>query len=48
MPITHEPTAAPVTGLASTGTMELGMAAVIIVIIIIGAILAVLTLRKRP
>ena len=38
----------PVTGLASTGTVELGIAAVIIVIVIIGAVLAILTLRKRP
>jgi hypothetical protein len=47
-PATPAPTAAPVTGLASTGTVELGIVAVIIVIIIIGAILAVLTMRKRP
>jgi hypothetical protein len=47
-PATPAPTAPPVTGLASTGTVELGIAAVIIVIIIIGAVLAVLTLRKRP
>ena len=47
-PPTPAPTASPVTGLASTGTVELGVVAVIIVIIIIGAILAVLTLRKRP
>jgi hypothetical protein len=45
---TAPPTAAPVTGLASTGTVELGIAAVIIVIIIIGAVLAVLTVRKHP
>jgi len=45
---TAPPTAAPVTGLASTGTVELGIAAVIIVIVIIGAVLAVLTVRKRP
>jgi hypothetical protein len=47
-PPTPAPTAAPPTGLASTGTVELGIAAVIIVIVIIGAVLAVLTLRKRP
>jgi outer membrane protein assembly factor BamB len=47
-PSTPVPTAAPVTGLASTGTVELGIAAVIIVIVIIGAVLAILTLRKRP
>ena len=44
---TPAPTAAPVTGLASTGTVELGILAVIIVIIIIGAVI-ILTLRKRP
>jgi len=46
------PTALPypsqVSGLASTGSLELGIAAVIIVIVIIGIVLAVLTLRKRP
>jgi hypothetical protein len=47
-PSTPAPTAPPVTGLASTGTVELGIAAVIIVIIIIGVVLALLTLRKRP
>jgi len=36
------------TGIASTGTVELGVAAIVIIIIIIGAVLAVLTLRKRP
>ena len=45
---TPAPTAAPPTGLASTGTVELGIAAVIIVIIIIGAAIIVLMLRKRP
>ncbi len=45
---TQAPTASPVTGLASTGTVELGIAAVIIVIVIIGAVLAILMLRKRP
>jgi hypothetical protein len=47
-PATPAPTAAPVTGLASTGTVELGVAAVIIVIVICVAVLAVLMLRKRP
>jgi len=47
-PPTPAPTAVPPTGLASFASLELGIAAVIIVIIIIGAILAVLTLRKRP
>jgi len=45
---TSAPTPSPVTGLASTSTVELGIAAVIIVIIIIGAILAILLMRKRP
>jgi hypothetical protein len=47
-PPTPAPTASPPSGLASTGSLELGIAAVIIVIVIIGAILAILTLRKRP
>jgi hypothetical protein len=47
-PPTAPTPAPPVTGLASTGTVELGIAAVIIVIIIIGVVLAILTLRKRP
>jgi len=46
-PPTPAPTAAPVTGLASTGTVELGVAAIIIVIIICVAV-AILMLRKRP
>ena len=46
-PPTPAPTASPPSGLASTGTVELGIAAVIIVIVIIGAVLAILTLRKR-
>jgi outer membrane protein assembly factor BamB len=45
---TPGPTASPVTGLASTSSLELGIAAVIIVIVIIGAVLALLMLRKRP
>jgi outer membrane protein assembly factor BamB len=45
---TAPPTAPPITGLASTGTVELGIVAVIIVIVIIGAMLAVLTVRKHP
>ena len=44
---TPAPTATPVTGLASTGSLELGIAAVIVVIIIIGAAI-MLMLRKRP
>jgi len=45
---TPAPTASPPSGLASTGSLEIGIVAVIVVIIIIGAILAVLMLRKRP
>jgi hypothetical protein len=45
---TAPPTAAPVTGLASTASLELGIAAVIIVIIVCVAVLAVIMLRKRP
>jgi len=45
---TAAPTAAPPSGLASTGSLELGIAAVIIVIVIIGVVLAILTVRKRP
>jgi len=45
---TASPYPSPATGLASTGTVELGIAAVIIVIIIIGVVLAILTVRKRP
>jgi hypothetical protein len=45
---TATPAPSPPTGLASTGTVELGIAAVIIVIVIIGIVLALLTLRKRP
>jgi len=41
------PYPSPVTGIASTGSLELGIAAVIIVIVIIGAVI-ILTLRKRP
>jgi outer membrane protein assembly factor BamB len=46
-PPTPAPTASPPSGLASTGTVELGVAAVIIVIIVCVAV-AILTLRKRP
>jgi hypothetical protein len=45
---TASPYPSPVTGLASTGTVELGIAAVIIVIVICVAVLALLMLRKRP
>ena len=45
---TTAPTASPPTGLASTGSLELGIAAVIIIMVICVAVLAVLILRKRP
>jgi hypothetical protein len=45
---TAPPYPTPVAGIASTGTVELGVAAVIIVIVICVAVLAVLMLRKRP
>ena len=45
---TAAPYPTPVTGLASTGTVMLGVAAIIIVIVICVAVLAVLMLRKRP
>ena len=45
---TSTPAASPVTGLASTSTVELGFVAVIIVIIIGIAVLALLMVRKRP
>ena len=47
-PATAAPYPTPVTGLASFASLELGIAAVIIVIIIIGVVLAILMLRKRP
>jgi len=45
---TVAPTAPPVTGIASTSTVEYGVVAIIIVVIVIGIILAIMTLRKRP
>jgi hypothetical protein len=45
---TPAPTATPVTGLATALDLTYGIVAAIIVIIIIGAILAMLMLRKRP
>jgi hypothetical protein len=45
---TAAPAASPPSGIASTGTVELGAAAVIIVIVICVAVLAVLITRKRP
>ncbi len=45
---TPAPTASPVSGLASTGSLMLGVAVIVIVIIIIGAAIIMLMLRKRP
>jgi len=45
---TVAPTSPPVTGIASTSTVEYGVIAIIIVVIVIGIILAIMTLRKRP
>jgi len=42
------PYPSPVSGVASTGTVELGVAALAIVIVVCVAVLAVLMLRKRP
>jgi hypothetical protein len=47
-PPTPAPTASPPSGLASTGSLELGVAAVIIVIVVCVAALAVLMIRKKP
>jgi len=47
-PPTTAPTATPPTGLASSASLEYGIIAVIIVIIIIGAVLALLVTRKHP
>jgi hypothetical protein len=38
----------PATNLASNSTVEYGIVAIIIVIVIIGAVLALLVTRKRP
>jgi hypothetical protein len=45
---TPAPTATPVSMAPTQNTMLYGFSAVIVVIVIIGAVLAVLTLRKRP
>ncbi|MGA2524824.1 MAG: hypothetical protein ABSF65_11830, partial [Candidatus Bathyarchaeia archaeon] len=45
---TTAPTATPLTGLSTQSALEYGVAAIIIVIIIIGAVLAILVTRKRP
>ena len=47
-PPTTAPTATPTTGLASFASLEYGIAAVIVVIVIIGVVLAVLVTRKHP
>lgn len=45
---TTAPTATPLTGLASNTTVEYGIAAIAIIIIVIGAVLAMLVTRKHP
>jgi len=45
---TAPPTATPVTGLASNTTVEYIGIAIIVVIIIIGAVLAILVTRRHP
>jgi outer membrane protein assembly factor BamB len=45
---TTAPTATPLSGLSTQSALEYGVAAIIIVIIIIGAVLAILVTRKRP
>jgi hypothetical protein len=47
-PATIAPTVTPATNLASNSTVEYGIVAIIIVIVIIGAVLALLVTRKRP
>ena len=47
-PATAPPTASPPAGLASNNTLMYGIVAIVIVIIIIGAVLAILVTRKRP
>jgi hypothetical protein len=45
---TGSPYPSPVTGLASTGTVMLGVAVIVIVIVIIGALILAVLMRKRP
>ncbi|MGO8805920.1 MAG: Ig-like domain-containing protein [Candidatus Bathyarchaeia archaeon] len=45
---TGAPAATPLTGLASNTTLEYGIVAIAIIIIVIGAVLALLVTRKRP
>lgn len=47
-PTATTPTSAPPTGLASNATVEYGIIAIAIIIIVIGAVLAILVTRKRP
>jgi len=47
-PSTVAPTATPMSGLASNSTLEYGLVAIIIIIVIIGAVLAILVTRKHP
>jgi hypothetical protein len=47
-PATPAPTTPPVSGLASTSSLEMGIAAVIVAIVIIGVVLALIMLRRRP
>jgi hypothetical protein len=47
-PAATAPTATPVTNLASNTTVEYGIVAIAIIIIVIGAVLAMLVTRKRP
>ncbi len=47
-PPTAAPTATPLSGLASTTTVEYGIVAIAIIIIIIGAIIMLMLNRKRP
>jgi hypothetical protein len=45
---TQAPTTTPLSGLASNSTLEYGLVAIIVVIVIIGAVLALLVTRKHP
>jgi len=47
-PTTVTPTVTPVTGLASNTTVEYGIVAIIIVIVIIGAVIMLMLSRKHP
>lgn len=45
---TPTPTAAPITGFATTSDLELGIAAIAIIVIVCVAVLAMLLVRKKP